>query len=407
MTSLTTLSVLFALCASARNPQVRRHSSPEGSLQTSSLEKIGRSLTKLTQEYPFYHSSEELRQEAQQLVAGCESAKIQSIEQGNVSIDVVRVNSTSAEAINKVFILFGEHSRELISPETGLALLRELCQQSSDLSKEVRKDSEFLLVLNGNPRLRPEVEAGNYCVRTNPKGVDLNRNWDEEWQQDSSSGGDTNPGPAPFSEPETQILRSLVSKYKPTTYLSVHSGTLGLYMPWAFDQMHEADRNQKAMMSILEELDEDHCKCPYGAAGKEVGYSCPGTSLDWIYDRLQTPYAFAFEIFVGKELMPMLKERWHKRKEQPVKSLLQRAQLSHARAFFKAHPSDFVQMSNTDRAESADHMDSRSCIELYNPTNEELFNSTVKNWVTAYLEMAQKVSKRLQMDGKEPEEMSR
>ena len=30
-------------------------------------------------------------------------------------------------------------------------------------------------------------------------------------------------------------------------------------------------------------------------------------------------------------------------------------------------------------------------MELYNPTNEELFNSTVKNWVTAYLEMAQKV----------------
>ena len=24
----------------------------------------------------------------------------------------------------------------------------------------------------------PQVEAGNYCVRTNPKGVDLNRNWD-------------------------------------------------------------------------------------------------------------------------------------------------------------------------------------------------------------------------------------
>ena len=23
-----------------------------------------------------------------------------------------------------------------------------------------------------------QVEAGNYCLRTNPKGVDLNRNWD-------------------------------------------------------------------------------------------------------------------------------------------------------------------------------------------------------------------------------------
>lgn len=30
---------------------------------------------------------------------------------------------------------------------------------------------------------------------------------------------------------------------------------------------------------------------------------------------------------------------------------------------FEAHPSDFVQMSNTDRAESADHMDSRFLVE--------------------------------------------
>eukprot|EP00913_Durusdinium_trenchii_P012292 g11541.t1 len=84
---------------------------------------------------------------------------------------------------NKVFILFGEHSRELIGLETGLALLQELCG-GSQRSKATRKDSEFLLVLNGNPRSRQKVEEGDFCLRTNPAGVDLNRNWDEEWQQD-------------------------------------------------------------------------------------------------------------------------------------------------------------------------------------------------------------------------------
>lgn len=404
MKTLTALSVLLlALCAGARHPQVRRHGwmSPtkeSSESSSSSLQSSSRSFTTLTKEYPYYHSSKELLEEARRLVSGCKSAALRTIQEGDVSMDVVQMNSTrSAQAArNKVFILFGEHSRELISPETGLALLRELCEGSSELSREVRQDSEFLLVLNGNPRSRPEVEGGDYCLRTNPKGVDLNRNWDEEWQKDSvSHGEDTNPGPAPFSEPETRLLRSLVSEYKPTTYLCVHSGTLGLYMPWAFDQVHAADRNQKAMMSVLEELDRSHCQCPYGAAGKEVGYSCPGTSLDWIYDKLQTPFAFAFEIYVGNGQMAMLKEKW--RQKAHASSALQINHLANARPdFFKAHPSDFIQVSNTEVAESKN---SRDCFELYNPASEDVFHATVNNWVTAYLEMAQKVSKHLQ-DGK-------
>lgn len=34
----------------------------------------------------------------------------------------------------------------------------------------------------------------------------------------------------------------------------------------------------RALWSAVQELDEAHCKCPFGAAGKEVGYDCPGTS---------------------------------------------------------------------------------------------------------------------------------
>ena len=54
-------------------------------------------------------------------------------------------------------------------------------------------------------------------------------------------------------------------------------------------------------MSMLRELDEEYCQCPFGAAGREVGYSCPGTCLDYVYDELNTSYAFAFEIYVGQD----------------------------------------------------------------------------------------------------------
>ena len=37
------------------------------------------------------------------------------------------------------------------------------------------------MVINVNPKSRMEVENGNYCLRTNENGVDLNRNWDAHW----------------------------------------------------------------------------------------------------------------------------------------------------------------------------------------------------------------------------------
>ena len=42
------------------------------------------------------------------------------------------------------------------------------------------------------------------------------------------------------------------------------------YMPWAYDMEHLAQRNNKAMMNMLKDLDSEYCQCPFGAAGKEV-----------------------------------------------------------------------------------------------------------------------------------------
>merc|ERR1719473_2664514 len=100
---------------------------------------------------------------------------------GSVNIDVVTIKNPEATPVNKNFLLFGEHSRELISPESGFHLIKSLCGETdlSDRAREVLKDSEFQIVVNGNPASRAQVERGSFCLRTNPAGVDLNRNWDE------------------------------------------------------------------------------------------------------------------------------------------------------------------------------------------------------------------------------------
>jgi hypothetical protein len=318
------------------------------------------------------------------------------------SITVVDIKAPGSQPVNKNFLLFGEHARELISPESGLHFVKTLCGETglSSRAKEVLKSSEFEIVVNGNPGSRRKVEQGDFCLRVNPDGVDLNRNWDEEWQPGAVlDAKDTNPGPKAFSEPETKVFKQLTQDYRPTTFLTIHSGTKGMYMPWAYDMEHLANRNQPQMMQILKDLDKDHCECPFGAAGKEVGYSCPGTCLDWVYDKLQTAYAFAFEIYAGSDYTGMLRERWQEKLAEEGGSLIQqRSHLAHEHFhdFFTAHPSNFVQMNRSHlHHDSEMHRAPTECFAQFNPSDEDEFKGVVDNWSGAYLDMADMVARQL------------
>ena len=44
-------------------------------------------------------------------------------------------------------------------------------------------------------------------------------------------------------------------------------------------------------------MNEQFCKCDHGIAGKLVGYLCPGTCLDYAYDKKNVLYSYAWEIF--------------------------------------------------------------------------------------------------------------
>lgn len=357
--------------------------------------------TDLKQKYPYFHTSAEIRSEVQRLAGACNGAlsmkTLQDSNDSSVSIDAVSIRAKGASPVNRIFLLFGEHSRELISPESGLEFVRALCEDS-DLqvqgsASQLLQDSEFQIVLNGNPRSRRQVEAGNFCLRENPNGVDLNRNWDEKWESESAGHfADANPGPRPFSEPETRIFRDLVTQFKPTVFVTVHSGTRGMYMPWAYDMEHEGTANRDAMMSVLRDLDKDHCHCPYGAAGKEVGYPCPGTCLDWVYAKLNTPFVFAFEIYVGGHQEFALHQRWRDIVDAD-NALLQdgRVHLAHMpyRAHFNEYPSDFVQISHA-KGRASQTQD--ECFGMFNPGTKEHYEKTVKNWASVYWQMSQKTA---------------
>lgn len=391
----------------------------------------------LTDEFPFYHTSDELLAQVKKLKKTCTGVTLdlQSVHDSNVTIDTVRVKKVGATPVNKVFVLFGEHSRELISPESGLTLLKMLCgqekAQGSVDAADALRTSEFFMVLNANPISRRKVEEGDYCLRVNENGVDLNRNWDARWQADASYSEDTNPGSAPFSEPETRMFKDLLVKYKPTTFLTIHSGTFGMYMPWAYDTEHIGTRNQKPMLDILEDVDSRHCECPFGSAGKEVGYACPGTCLDYAYDVEKTPFAFAFEIYTSPEYEQALKNRWNDKKHSGGHSLIQSGEHlahPHFHDLFHHHRSDFVHLeqgattslralrnlaaeglpAQSRRLESPAKRSTTEfdCFRLFNPPDEESFNATTINWASAYLEVASLVADRL-ASGKKIEFLSK
>jgi hypothetical protein len=113
---------------------------------------------------------------------------------------------------------------------------------------------------------------------------------------DCSDGAETCPGPKPFSEPESEEAKELLDEFNPDIFLTVHSGTKGLYTPYAYST-EEAPVGEQEMLDVLTKIDGKYCDCPKGAAGKEVGYLCPGTCLDYAYVSTRVPYVFAWEIY--------------------------------------------------------------------------------------------------------------
>ncbi|GKV47987.1 hypothetical protein SLEP1_g54833 [Rubroshorea leprosula] len=126
--------------------------------------------------------------------------------------------------------------------------------------------------LNG----RKLVEAGDLCERRNGRGVDLNRNWGVDWgkKEKDYDPYEENPGTAPFSEPETQIMRKLAISLDPHIWVNVHSGMEALFMPYDHKNVTPEGLSAYRMKLLLEELNKIHChkRCMIGSGGGSVGF---------------------------------------------------------------------------------------------------------------------------------------
>ncbi len=77
-----------------------------------------------------------------------------SVASNEPYIQLVHINENDDKPY-KGFILFGEHPRELISPETGLNFIQELCSRRNEpKNKRILDNYSLRVIVNANPTAR-------------------------------------------------------------------------------------------------------------------------------------------------------------------------------------------------------------------------------------------------------------
>ncbi|CAN6227022.1 unnamed protein product [Urochloa humidicola] len=263
-----------------------------------------------------YHSSDSLLDEIKALVARhSDKLSMDAVKTSNTGYSaelfVVTFNHMKESVDNgsKVHVLlsFGQHGRELITSEVALRLLYILTEKRKiagvDLSsfERVLENLVIKVVPMENLNDRRRVEEGELCDRRNGRGVDLNRNWSVDWgkKEKDYDPYEENPGIAPFSEPETQIMRELSRSFKPHIWVNVHSGMEALFMPYDHKNTTPNGASAHLMRSVLENLNHRHFQdsCLVGSGGGSVGYLAHGTTTDYMHDIAKVPMPFTFEIY--------------------------------------------------------------------------------------------------------------
>lgn len=128
-------------------------------------------------------------------------------------------------------------------------------------------------VLNPDGLMLGRVNQGRF----NGNNVDLNRNWDCDWQPLAYfKQNEVNPGAKPFSEPESAALAALIYDLRPAAVLFYHAAANGIF-PGSCGGNHA-----HTLATVL----GDATGYPYGAGFN--AYPITGAAANWI-DSLGIP----------------------------------------------------------------------------------------------------------------------
>ncbi|MBI4870659.1 MAG: zinc carboxypeptidase, partial [Candidatus Riflebacteria bacterium] len=218
-----------------------------------------------------YHTvkevQDELTQYAKDYASICHLEVIgKSCEDRDLQAIVIGPQSGKAEGLPKFFICGAHHSREWISVEVPMALIKKmLTTYATDPEMKALVDSRIVWIL---PLVNPDgvnySQTQSRMWRKNRRknsdgsyGVDPNRNYGYEWGDAGSSnwpGADTYHGPKGFSEPETSAVRDLARREKFAADISFHSYSELVLWPWSYTEDHVAAAKEEIFKKFGAEL---------------------------------------------------------------------------------------------------------------------------------------------------------
>ncbi|HID19871.1 MAG TPA: PKD domain-containing protein [Methanophagales archaeon] len=195
-----------------------------------------------------------------------------------------------------ILFMGGTHAREWISVEVPFYLAKFLADHyNTDQKVRQMVDSrEIWIVPLVNPDGLEYSRTEDRYWRKNRRdngdgtfGVDPNRNFGYNWGLAGSSGdpeSETYRGVAPFSEPETQAIRELVSAHDFSSSISYHSYSQLVLYPWGYtwDATPHEDQLSEMAEDMANAIKEVYGK-NYTAEQASDLYITSGGSDDWLY----------------------------------------------------------------------------------------------------------------------------
>tara|TARA_Y100000589_G_scaffold118830_2_gene113040 strand:- start:10178 stop:12472 length:2295 start_codon:yes stop_codon:yes gene_type:complete len=255
--------------------------------------------------YATYHTWEEINERLDQLVAA-NPGVVHALNVGTTyegrTIQGVRIG-TSDEGVKPAVLFNGcQHAREWVATMVPTFIADELAAgygvdpRVTALIELV--DVYIIPVVNPDGYIHTYEEGGNRFWRKNRRdngttclGVDLNRNWDIDWNGGESTSTDTCSdvyvGTAPFSEPESSAMRDFIlARPNIAAHIDFHNYSQVILQNWGWTSTPPPD--QEAIDALGAKMSEaiqavNGFSYPHGG-GDELLYLASGVFPDWTYD---------------------------------------------------------------------------------------------------------------------------
>lgn len=225
----------------------------------------------------------------------------QSLQGRPIQLLTITGPNGSAPIEDRPVILFNGclHAREWISPMTVTYIADQLARNygSDPRVTALLDEVVFHIVPMANPDGYEFSWTSSRYWRKNRRnngdgtwGVDLNRNWGHLWGGPGSSGfgsSDTYRGTAPFSEPETQVLRNLAeSTPNLVAHIDYHSYSQLILYPFGGAAQLPPEPDRTFFQNLTQDMSNLIVSLTgvfYNPIASYQLYVAAGDSTDWFY----------------------------------------------------------------------------------------------------------------------------